>query len=320
MNLHESPAACLELIHATAEHFKIPSFYVEKDYWVTRSLKYLHESDVIDSFVLKGGTSLSKAHRIIERFSEDIDLALRCESNLTDGQRKRLIKRIVRIAAQGLQYQEDHAKESKGSSFRRTAQAFPKVTDSTEFGQVSDVILIEINAFANPKPSAMMPIATLVYDFLSAAGREDLISEYQLEPFGILVLGVERTLCEKIMGLVRASYEKDPLAAQRSRVRHFYDVALIMRDQKFKDFVASREFLELVDEVRDTDRKVMPNAEAWTDRPLCEAAVFSDPSAVWSRISRTYHGSFKEMVFGESIPSGDEVLTSLGRIRDALDC
>lgn len=50
---------------------------VEKDFWVCFALDYLfHKSPWPKSFIFKGGTSLSKAYHVIERFSEDIDLIM----------------------------------------------------------------------------------------------------------------------------------------------------------------------------------------------------------------------------------------------------
>ena len=50
---------------------------VEKDFWVTWTLdKLFAHSELSRLFMLKGGTSLSKVFRLIERFSEDIDLIL----------------------------------------------------------------------------------------------------------------------------------------------------------------------------------------------------------------------------------------------------
>ena len=49
---------------------------IEKDWWVTVTLKALFQTDCRDSLIFKGGTSLSKGFSIIERFSEDIDLAI----------------------------------------------------------------------------------------------------------------------------------------------------------------------------------------------------------------------------------------------------
>jgi predicted nucleotidyltransferase component of viral defense system len=49
---------------------------IEKDWWVTLTLKALFESPYAKFFIFKGGTSLSKGWKLIERFSEDIDIAL----------------------------------------------------------------------------------------------------------------------------------------------------------------------------------------------------------------------------------------------------
>jgi predicted nucleotidyltransferase component of viral defense system len=49
---------------------------IEKDWWVVQTLRLIFEMDCADSLVFKGGTSLSKAWGLINRFSEDIDLAL----------------------------------------------------------------------------------------------------------------------------------------------------------------------------------------------------------------------------------------------------
>lgn len=89
MRLHEFPDTFLELIQATAAHIRIPAAHVEKDYWVTRVLKRLHESDYSEA-VFKGGTSLSTVHRLIERFSEDIDLALKTDEGLSESRRRAL--------------------------------------------------------------------------------------------------------------------------------------------------------------------------------------------------------------------------------------
>lgn len=49
---------------------------IEKDWWVVQTLRLVFDMEVAESLVFKGGTSLSKAWGMIERFSEDIDLAL----------------------------------------------------------------------------------------------------------------------------------------------------------------------------------------------------------------------------------------------------
>lgn len=60
------------LIKFTAEHFKILPAFIEKDYWITRSLQRLYQNPNMEKVVFKGGTSLAKAYRLTNRFSEDI--------------------------------------------------------------------------------------------------------------------------------------------------------------------------------------------------------------------------------------------------------
>ena len=180
MNLHEAPGVYLELIQATAADRGIPAIYVEKDYWVTRVLKRLSESDHREAVVFKGGTSLSKAHGVIERFSEDIDLAIRDGHDLGDARRRALMRSIERVASQDLTYLKGHPLESKHGRFRKTAYSFPTNTDNAELGQIADTLLIELNSFANPEPSAMMPIGTLIHDFLAGVDRTDLIRQHGL--------------------------------------------------------------------------------------------------------------------------------------------
>ena len=66
-----------DLFRVTAAEMKMETAIVEKDFWVCFLLDHLfHRSEFKDSIIFKGGTSLSKAFGLIERFSEDIDLIL----------------------------------------------------------------------------------------------------------------------------------------------------------------------------------------------------------------------------------------------------
>ena len=65
------------LFRNTADKKNMSEGIIEKDFWVTIALDYLfHRSRWKDKLAFKGGTSLSKAYNLIERFSEDIDLIL----------------------------------------------------------------------------------------------------------------------------------------------------------------------------------------------------------------------------------------------------
>jgi predicted nucleotidyltransferase component of viral defense system len=72
--LRGSPEFWDAVVEAAAR-LGIAERHVEKDYWVTATLRALAER--FDGlYLFKGGTSLSKAYHLLERFSEDIDLPL----------------------------------------------------------------------------------------------------------------------------------------------------------------------------------------------------------------------------------------------------
>ena len=75
--LHNELVDRLAMLQQTeTTHLGINQVAIEKDWWVTVTLKALFQTDCRDSLIFKGGTSLSKGFNIIERFSEDIDLSV----------------------------------------------------------------------------------------------------------------------------------------------------------------------------------------------------------------------------------------------------
>ena len=64
------------IFNAIATAKGMTAFAVEKDWWVSRTLEIIFQMDIAQHLVFKGGTSLSKAWKLINRFSEDIDLAI----------------------------------------------------------------------------------------------------------------------------------------------------------------------------------------------------------------------------------------------------
>lgn len=94
--LHENREEFTNAVNLASEYFHILPIIAEKDYYVTMILRELSERQ--DYIVFKGGTSLSKCHKAIKRFSEDIDITI--DSKLTQGQMKKLKESIKAIAKQ----------------------------------------------------------------------------------------------------------------------------------------------------------------------------------------------------------------------------
>ena len=81
MRLHENKELFADAIQAASRGIDdgglgIRDIFIEKDYWICRSLRLMALADTNGQAVHKGGTSLSKAYGIGARFSEDIDIAI----------------------------------------------------------------------------------------------------------------------------------------------------------------------------------------------------------------------------------------------------
>ncbi|MEA1874749.1 MAG: nucleotidyl transferase AbiEii/AbiGii toxin family protein [Bacteroidota bacterium] len=94
MNLHQNTKIFEQSIRAASVHFGIVEHFIEKDYWVSYILRQLAESDYNNKLVFKGGTSLSKAYKLIDRFSTDIDLAVKDVGSMTSNKTKELIRNV----------------------------------------------------------------------------------------------------------------------------------------------------------------------------------------------------------------------------------
>ena len=92
MNLHHDMKLLSDTLRAASQHLNIKLEFVEKDYWISLVLCRLSKSSYASDAVFKGGTSLSKAYHLIERFSEDVDLAI-INDNAKNGTE---IKKIIR--------------------------------------------------------------------------------------------------------------------------------------------------------------------------------------------------------------------------------
>ena len=299
MKLHQDKETFTQAILATAEYFKIQEVFVEKDYWVTLVLKNLSQSKYKGTVVFKGGTSLSKAYRLINRFSEDIDLAIIQSKAASGNAIKNLIKDVEAEITKGLKEIVIPAVTSKGSKFRKTVFEYPRIVEGSDFGQAKDKLLIEINSFANPHPHSEMPIQTMIADFLLQTSRKDVVESNDLKAFNVNVLGLERTLTEKILSLVRASYAENPMDELAARVRHIYDLHFILSKANMREFISGKGFKKIIQDVLVDDESNSQFQGAWTKKPLNQSLFFTDWKNIWKKLQPVYENQFKTLVFSE---------------------
>jgi len=317
MKLHKDKDVFSTYISSVSQSMGLPEVCIEKDYWVTYSLKNLSESKVSQGVVFKGGTSLSKAYQLIHRFSENIDLAVMAKG-VGDTQRKRLLKQAETAASAGLEALPDDERNSKGSKFRKTVYRYPKNNDEGNFGQASPELLLVVNAFTRPEPYERKIIQTMIAESLISEGRQDLVDQHGLEPFDLNVLSVHRTLVEKLLGIIKDSYFENPIARLNIRMRHLYDVCMILKEKPNRNFVQSEAFSELC------QRCIADEIESWREEqtaylkaPLQAGPLFNKFDEWWSELENTYTTTFADLVYGK-LPDVDEIKDTLDFLYQAL--
>lgn len=318
MKLHNYKEAFEGAIVATAEHLGISEIYIEKDYWVTYALKQIFtDKSAKDIAVFKGGTSLSKCYNIIERFSEDIDLVVIQDDEETGNALKKKLKTVTEAVTEPLKYVPEHPLENKMGKIRKLVYEYEKVGVKGSYGQVCDQIVLEVSSLGNSHPSRKVKIQTMIVKFIAATNNIDLIQFYELEPFDVTALSIERTFCEKIISLVRFSYTQHPLEDLSNKIRHTYDLHQLLKEKSIKSFLDSNEFENMLVQVGKDDDNAIPNDKQWLSKHPSESLFFSETEKVWETLSKTYSGSFKELLTGE-LPDEKEVLKSLMKIGSRL--
>lgn len=311
MNLHLDKDNFEGAIVLAAEHFKIQEIFIEKDYWVTYALHQLFHSDVKDLIVFKGGTSLSKCYKIIERFSEDIDLVVVKSANDNGTALKKRLKEVTNIIDNSiLENVIDSPNDKKLGTLRKISYSFPKVGVKGVYGQVRENIVLEVSHLGNFEPNEVKPICSLIATFIKETNNKDLITKFGLEDFEVRTLAIERTFCEKIISLVRFSYSENPLEDLSSKVRHTYDLHLLMKEPTIQDFVNSSQFDSMLLQVGIDDDKAIPNDKDWLFVHPKEALIFRETTTVWETLKKIYLTDFKELVTG-TLPKENDVLETL---------
>jgi Nucleotidyl transferase AbiEii toxin, Type IV TA system len=311
MNLHLDKDNFEGAIVTTAEHFKIPEIFIEKDYWVTYALHQLFHSEIKDLIVFKGGTSLSKCYKVIERFSEDIDLVVVKNDTDTGNDLKRKLKAVTDVIDNSiLEIVPNDPNSKKLGSLRKIVYSYPKVGVKGTYGQIRETIVLEVSHLGNFEPNTIKPICTLIADYIKTTPNIKLISQFGLEDFEVKALCIERTFCEKIISLVRFSYSENPLDDLSQKVRHTYDLHQLLQLKTIKTFVNSNEFDSMLLQVGIDDDKAIPNDKNWLYKHPKDALIFSKTSMVWNVLKKVYQTSFKELVTG-SLPSENAVFETL---------
>lgn len=228
-----------EVIKQAAERLGMSPFAIEKDWWVQQTLAIIFEMEVGKSLVFKGGTSLSKGWQLIERFSEDVDLAidrayLGFEGTLGKEQRTKLRKAAHRFInneffdllqqkfiEKGLKVKLS-IEESKSSDQDPSLVyvEYPNVIDLP--GYIAPRVQIEIGCRSLKEPFANARLTSFIDDVFSD-------KTFSQGAINIPTVLPERTLLEKVF-LLHEEFQKpiDKIRVDRLS-RHLYDVYMLLK-------------------------------------------------------------------------------------------
>jgi len=316
------------IFNAIAEEWGMTPFAVEKDWWVSRTLNIIFQMDIAAHLVFKGGTSLSKAWKLINRFSEDIDLAI--DKEFFEGYQGDISRtQIGKLRKEAGQY-------TTGTFFTELQRAFRargfdaltcKVIDSGDSDQDPRVIeihypniipqpteymlprvQIEISCRSLREPFTPRQFGALVDEFY--AGRE-----FADSLFTVPTVNPERTFLEKLFLL----HEEFHRPAEKMRVdrlsRHLYDIYHLTKAGITERAIGDKKLYETIvahrykfSRVGDVDYNLHhPN----TLNPI----PIEDKMAEWKA---DYAKMMEEMIYEESKPSFDDLINNLIRLRTQL--
>lgn len=264
--LHNDRERFREAVDLVAYQTGISAEAVEKDYYVTMILKHLAET--LPFIVFKGGTSLSKCHNVIKRFSEDIDVTI--DMSLSEGQKKKVKASITKIVEDlGLKIPNLEDTRSR-RDYNRYVIAYDTVLNDRD-DIVEPAVLVETSYTTVSFPTVVLPVNNYIGKMMESEAPE-FVDVYGLAPFEMKVQGLDRTLADKVFAICDYYLQ----GKVKNHSRHIYDIykllPLVPQDKAF---------CELVREVRAVRKlsMVCPSAQDGMDvqdllRKIIKEAVY----------------------------------------------
>jgi hypothetical protein len=302
--LHKHPQFA-DLIRIVADERNIVPALIEKDYWIMQSLFGLQQLGM--TFQLKGGTSLSKGYGIIHRFSEDIDIRIEPppEARVMAGRnhdkpahaesRRAFFDWLAQtITIDGIKTVErdkafDDARRYRNGGIRLIYAA------SDSIPGLKDGILLEVG-FDEVAPNTPRNISSWAYDF--AASRVEILDNRALD---VPCYHPGYTLVEKLQA-ISTKFRQQQASGQLppNFMRHYYDVASLLKDPTTQAFVGTPEYLaHKANRFPAADNQVIAENEAF----LLHDAVTRD------RLQKAYTASAPLYYQGQ--PSFEDLLATI---------
>jgi hypothetical protein len=322
-----------ELFTETAARMNLRPGLIEKDFWVCWILKHLFSVPAFESHILfKGGTTLSKVFGVIERFSEDIDLAVDYEmlgfkgsrSPLKNMSSKKLDNRLKEMRAACEKY---IATEFLDALQKRIGEHLSDIQPSWQLSvDPTDVQVVNFQYPATvDKISYVRPVVRL-----ELGTRAELIpnDRYSIKPYAadyfpgifedvtcaVQAIKAERTFWEKATILHQEHHRKKEHGPPDRHSRHYYDLFMLARNEEIRKLALGDPKLL----IRVVEHKKRFFRSAWAKYDLAVPATLQlKPSSDWVDFLRKDYEKMNVMLFGE-VPSFDDILTGLAELEKSI--
>ena len=272
---------------------------LEKDLILTQALRTITSADSGGiGLVFCGGTCLSKAHRLIDRMSEDVDFKLIVPDGLSRTARSKRLSHFKKNLAQQLTDAGFHVPPEQIMARDENSYISMNLLYESRFSPVASLrpeIKVEFNARPPVLPTSRLPISTML-DALVNAPKAD---------FEIECISINETLAEKVLSFLRRTAE---VRAGRNRaeyddrlVRHLYDVrAIAAQHANVMSALPHAHFATLVACDAAQYRNQYPEFEL---DPIGQMRQVLDALQHEStNFERDYLQFVDELVFGETVP------------------
>ena len=241
MNLHLDRGAFRVLIDTIHERTGYREDVLEKDYYVTLILKELADKQAngLPAY-FKGGTALYKALKTTNRFSEDIDLSVdvreaasRTQSDKWLEQATKKYSGLVRDKAAG----RTNRSEIISVYDYEPVAAYDADDALQRFGKLK----IEATSFTISEPVESMEIAPMLYELASQEEKHILESQYQVSPFQIKTISLERAFIDKLFAAEAYTRKSNEAHRAFEAAKHIYDLSVMSQLSRIRKLYGNAE-------------------------------------------------------------------------------
>jgi len=302
---------------------------IEKDWWVTMTLKALFQTSCQEFLSFKGGTSLSKGWHLIDRFSEDIDLSLHHSffgiESTTKSQREKLRKQSRLYIVNELSKELEERFTSMGIldvkvvpvTMTDSAERKPIDSDkdpvalriqyptilSARSGYMLPYVKVEISCLSMNEPTESIELSSMIHSIYPSNDEDAVVTARTVRP--------TRTFLEKAFLLCEEFQKVKPRI--RRMTRHFYDMYKLAHTSFVDEALNDVDLYHRIVAHRETYYHV--HYVDYT-RLLPTNISFLPPESLLQDYKEDYQMMLSEYIYDPAAPSFEELMQFIKELQE----